>query len=42
MTARYTHSMPFGAETRDHGHVDAILTKLHEAGYPAELMDDVS
>jgi threonine dehydratase len=29
-------------ETRDHGHVDAILAKLHEAGYPAELMDDVS
>ena len=29
-------------ETRDHGHVDAILAKLHAAGYPAELMDDVS
>jgi threonine dehydratase len=29
-------------ETRDHGHVEVILAKLHEAGYPAELMDDVS
>ncbi|UEM22774.1 threonine ammonia-lyase [Skermanella mucosa] len=29
-------------ETRDPAHVDAIIAKLREAGYPAELMDDVS
>lgn len=29
-------------ETRDPDHVDAIIAKLREAGYPAELMDDVS
>ncbi|EWY38906.1 threonine dehydratase [Skermanella stibiiresistens SB22] len=29
-------------ETRDPAHVDAIIAQLRAAGYPAELMDDVS